>query len=947
MLTAGLVTSCSETLEDIFGEAPDMKGNAIEFCTDVRTHRGATRAAFETENDMTTALGMYSPINDAYDLTISMYKKGETQALATSKYARANDDPTDPTIAVQVGSTPMYWPDNVNQYGFKATCGTETVEADQSSADLLFNQDALLGYSYSPSYGEGADDIDAINYHTNKQWYSANKSRLGEGATAEQARRVPLYLQHQRSWLTVILKAGNGVPREFLQEDNKNFVTPSLFSYGEPQVTVTKPLTSFVNIHYDEDTNGEEGDFQTTQYDAIVEPYDFSSNLDKEIFKVAVNDMKFTYYAHNDSVYNVNHDAADMSAYNLTAGKHLTITAVLSTDRVVLISALLEDWDELTFNSICDDYGQNGVPIEITSRYELSEFLKNPELNKAGNTAILSAASLDLRDSAWVASAFPPLKATLNMAGAVIYTDKQVFGDLDASATIVNGVISVCASSANPQPKVNAALCSNNKGIIQLVNVTTDGKSCATKGAVCDVNYGTILKCKSDLKVQGNSRYIGGIAAVSKHDDDRVDAPMPIIDNCVVNGRVGADDITSSGVLGVGGIVGYAEGRLTNNNFNYGITITYQQNDKCKNIVAATSTDEEKMLNSDNVYNNVWPTVATNEIAGENASSAKYMAVLDCQEELETLIKLGRNASGRSYRIAADFDIDSSWAYGVTEENAGASGWDAEDDVYNHTFILDGNGRTITTHGKMIFSHINGEIKNLNIYCAESIAEEPNANSTNTISPLAYSVNGENAKLTNIKVHMANGTYIQSSQPAGLVCWAFDGATIEDCETEVALLSKMNSDIVLPGEEEKADESRRYMGGLVAFAAKATFINCRVHSGTTMSEVVAEGQAKHTNLFRGGIVGGTTRKNQEDPSLLIQNCTSWFTDADITNFGAIIGRTVYVKNNQPTNGIAEGCQGNWWSDGVNPSGNLGNNYEKILGKKNSVSPGNDSSDWWK
>ena len=939
------LSSCKDYIDDILSDAPDMEGKAVSFTTDLRTPRPSSRAAFADKDAMDTALDSYKAINENYDLTISMFKNGSDNVVASSKYSPTpTGDGFDSKgiLSLQAfdGNKVMYWPDNVNKYGFKATCGTPIVEADQSDAEKLLAQDALLGYGYAASYGDGADDIEKMNYHTNKEWYKLNKERLDgvDGATTEDFQRIPLYLRHQRSWLTVILKAGNGVKREFLQEGNKDNLVTTLFSHGDDKVTIDKPLTTYTKIHYDADINGGEGDVQTTKYDAIVEPYDYSSNLETEICKVVVNNMKFTYYASNDDSYGK--ENVNLSAYNLTAGKHLTITATLSTDRIVHITALLEDWDEMTFNSICDDYGQNGDPIQIPDVDRLKSFLNNPQENKAGNTAIISAASLTLPDD-WAAK---ELNATLNLAGATIVTSKQFLSTIGNNSTVVNGVIQLTGESTS----VPAVLCSENHGTVQQVTIATDGKAKATKGAVCDVNYGTIYNCTSYLAVQGtgSDQYVGGIAAKSMWSTD-ANATQPIIDKCVVNGRVGAEN--SETLLGVGGIVGYAEGRLSNNTFNYGITIMHQGTSenpsKNKNIVAATSTEDSKRLNSDRAYNNAWPTTMLNELAGTNANTtALYRAVLDCQEELAYLINLGNSATGQKYRVAADFDVDNTWTYGQTEAT-GSTNWTDGDPIYNHTFILDGNNHTITTHGKMLFSHINGEIMNLKIYCAESIIDPTNATSTNVIAPLAYSVNGANAKLTNVKVRMADGKYIQASQPSGLVCCAFDGAVIDGCEVEVDLRSRMNHDDD-SNKEGEGHDARRYMGALAAFATEAEFVGCTVHSGTKMQEVIEGTEEKHTNLFIGGLVGGTTIKNNEDPKLLIHDCTSWCTMTDGSyKFGAIIGRTKFTKNNTDTNGMREGCQGNWWSNG-NPASDLGTSYEKILGKKNSVGLNQDSDDWW-
>ncbi len=963
LLSAVTLTSCSDSWEELIGVAPDMEGTQVEFTTDVRTERVATRTPFGTEGAMNTELESYKPINDAYKLTVSMYEEGTANSLGSASYIPVKTrekEAVDSELKPEFQETPLYWPGNVKKYAFKATCGTETVEADQSESEKLLAQDKLLGFGYCPSYGDGADDIDALNYHTNKEWYQANMQRLGSEASKEQARRIPLYLKHQRAWLTVKLKAGNGIKREFLQEGNKANVSSVLFSYGDTEVEVNKPLISYVNIPYEADLNGEQGDFQTTQYDAIVEPHDFSNDLETAIFKVVVNNMKFSYYSANDVKKGTPEE--DMSVYNLTAGKHLTITATLSTDRIIFITALLEDWDELTFTSICDDYGQNGDPIQIPDRYTLDQFLRNPDLNKAGNTAIISAATLNLTDSAWTASDYE-LKANLNLAGATIRTNKQFLGKVASSSTIVNGVISMNAdNNGGGNGTVDAAICSENHGTIQQVTIVSDGNAKATKGAVCDVNTGKIVNCASYLKVQGtgSEAYVGGIAARSKYADG--DNPkMPVIDKCVVYGRVGAEQLEGEAdkVLGVGGIAGYAEGRVSNNTFDYGITILYQDNPKHKNIVAATSFVDATTLKSDYVYNNSWPTTISNSIVkvGDssenfeivNANSAIYAAVLDCQKELEKLVTLGTDATDKNYRVADDFSVDSTWKYGRTPMNHTTDDEMYADNKpqYNHTFNLDGNGHTITTNGTMLFSVIKGEIKNLNLYCNASITEEPNKDNTNSIASLAYALEGNKAKLTDVKVKMNESAYIQSAQPAGVVSWAYGGAVIKDCEVEVALHAKLQKNA---SDSDQGNDARVYAGGIAAFAVDATFDGCKVHSGTVIMEAIEDGGKLHTNFWRGGILGGATKNSGSttEPYVTIVECSSWWTDSQegATCYGDIVGRSKYAKTtSEDANGINPASNGNWWS-GRQPAGDLGLNYEKILGKKNGVAPV-ENTEWWK
>lgn len=944
--------------------APNMEGNAIQFVTGLHTRTASTRATFVSQDALNTEMGKFSPMHHKYQLTITMYKNGGAEEGTGEYHPEKTTDDTDlslidGTLAVNVGTNPLYWPDNVTPYAFKAEAGTDNVEADQSDGDKMLANDKLLGYGFEPLYNEEStpktDDIDALNYRTSREWYAANKA-LYPGGTSTDWLKVPLYMKHQRAWITVKLKAGNGISRAALKEENIDNIEGRLFSYLGADITeVNEPKVSFPNITYTKDKNGEAGDEQTTQFDAIVEPFNFLDHPETPICKVTVNHQNFTYYSSNDVLYTTYKELKDKedktdddqaalyaNPYNLTAGKHLTITATLSTDRVILITALLEDWDEESFNSICDDYGQNGDPIIIDSRARLIKFLSDEKENKAGNTALISAPRLDLDSVApggetflWANVANKELHCTLNLAGGQLNTSSQLLTVINDNATVVNGTINMTGETS-----VDAALCSENYGTIEQVNVTVadDVRQTkkATKGGLTAVNYGIIYNCSNNLMVEGTSGYVGGIAGESKYRQvlDGQTAIEPIIDKCIVNSRVGNTATETS--TGAGGITGYAEGRVSNCTNTYGLTYNQEALDNHKNIVAATGT-----ANIVNAYNNAWPTYATNEIGSDSHKNeniytgSKYSAVIDCQEELEKLLTTGANNPAAKYRIADDFSVDSSWSYGKTESDTDYS------TTYDLKFELDGQNKTITTNGTMLFSHINGKVSDLVINCNKPVYTESNSDSSDAIAVLAYSVNGENAELNNVRVKMADGAYVQAAMVSGIVLWAYDKAKITNCEFVGTVNVKFNDNF--------GTDNRRYAGGIVACSIDVTLEGCKVHTGTTIQQVdipvVDEKPNPHVNLFRGGIIGGISTKEGYTPATVINESYSWWgvdpSENSVHNAGSIIGRTEYVSNNVTKSGIAEGtCEGNWWRSeaGYQPAGNLGNNYEKIIGRKNSVTP---------
>lgn len=232
----------------------------------------------------TTRTVTYEPVGAGYTFTYFMYKSGDPKPI--------------------VGST-VYWPDiNSTAYGFIAKTGTleengdfAALATDQSSEELLINEDQLLGYgAVSNDENKGI-----IHYRTAAGWKNAN-SDVDEA----DKKKIRLYMQHRRAKITIILKAGTNVTSEDLAS-----ASVTIYSYPG-SIAVDKPLKTTV------------GD--DPHYTAIVEPYDYR-NGDKDIAQITLtrsgSNKTITYRPSNDS-------SEDKSAYNLAAGQHLTITITLT-----------------------------------------------------------------------------------------------------------------------------------------------------------------------------------------------------------------------------------------------------------------------------------------------------------------------------------------------------------------------------------------------------------------------------------------------------------------------------------------------------------------------------------------------------------------------------------------------------------------------------------------
>lgn len=1007
-------------------------GEAVQFTALLPDATNTTRAS--AKEQWQQKVNCYKPVNHSYTFKVEMYKENDVDPKGYCYY--------EPQQTTNIGSLPisdydgtlsnctesvlgetksaLFWQDNVNKWGFKATTiSSEEIETDQSSQTKWLKQDKLTGYSYLPAwtgdenFGYGTDP-EVMQYKTSKQWYADNKAAnelSGIMTTAEECKKIPLYFKHDRAWITVILKAGEGVKRDALKyATSDQNIRMTINSYkttndGTAVTAIDKAWSSEELIDYGKDPNGgPESNVSTTRYDAIVMPHDYSNKKDEEIIaKINLSEQNFSFYASNDNRYVNGTEAEKAEAnadYNLTAGKHLTIIATLSREsRKILITAWIEDWTEVATMTICDDYGQNGDPTIITNRKDLIDFLRDPDLNKAGNVGIISPLTMDLdtpcteESAEGVESGIYPtagwastytLNATLNLAGCTFKSSRQLFDGMSSTATLVNGKVEIKEGS-----EIACAIANKNEGTIERVDITTASELTTAKATIAGmvkVNNGTIYQCTSNLPVYGTvgesmetKNYIGGIAAVSVPKDA---SSMSVIDGCVVNASVDGNTTVYGG-----GIVGYVTGRVSNNTFQYGITVG-QELTNYKNIFAQAGNTDTR------AYGNSWPTLAKNPISSSDAdvntnpnnnSGAFFDAVLDCQAELDKIMKdASLNAKGKNYRISKSFTVSSSntaaedWTHGTVNQEDYSAGEN------NVSFNLYGNDKTITLTGTktvsldygqdaqnyetapMLFNCILGEIRDLNIYLEKPLIAEPSKskdshdqeqyNRSDAIAPLAYAVYGgadKSGKITNVTVkakidseHPESNAFVQASAAAGLVVWAYGDATISQCRVKTPVKMCLFFD------GEVLSEERKFSGGIVSCASAATITQC-VYLGDTQSYISGisnkENYRSVSTHFYGGIVGGTSTKiSTEVPKLQITDCTSWYiAPAENPDFdgscGSIIGFCSYIgadANKTIYNAMAESNEGNWWplSSVGAKSYVSGKTEENMIGKKNSVTP---------
>lgn len=980
------LTSCVDNLtpqEEVAGGIE--VGEKVSFTTSV-PKLGLSTRALNTE-----LLSGYQTIARDYELTIKMLD-ASTPVVGSSMYVpvttNAAGTPTvydiDGTLEAKANTKPLLWESNAVKYAFEATAGSDQVASDQSTTEKWLRQDRLHGYAFSPfepENGDAPDVIAAPNYHTSKEWYQLNKAwhdAAGEMKTPEDYKKIPLFMQHERSWVTIILKAGKGVKREtvdakYNEQDNtyNPNVQASIFSYksGDAPVSVSQPLVGQASVEYQEDVNGNAEERMNLRFDAIVEPHDYYTNaVEDKIAQINLSGLHFSFFANNDSRFQnptAENAAALESAYNLTAGKHLTIEATLETSRIVFITAWIEDWTEVVTSTICDDYGRNGDPTVIKSRQDLIDFLGDSDLNSSGNMAIIGATELDLDedDDPWTNYDDFELKATLNLASATITSSGRLFKTITSTGNLIQGT--VLMNNTSPIP---SAIAETNEGTIDNISLVSGSSAVpATRAGFVEMNHGYITNSSSSMPVfaddESSDTFIGGIAAQSLPPADN--STIPTIDRCVMYASVNGGNNVKGG-----GIVGKAQGRLTNNTFAYGITLLQNVED-FKNIIHTANASNM------NVSGNAWPTLAENPGAGTNVSDAKYHGVLSSQEELTALLNPSHNRIDYKYRISDSFTVMAeSWDYGVVSEEISTQGDFSGGNIYCE---LDGGGNTITmdaatgSSAHMLFSNITGYVHDLTIELAKPLIAVPGTNSegindaTDAIAPLAYSVrqpktlgtediNGNYGVIRNVKVKMLEDTYVQAATASGLVCWAHRGGVVDNCQVKGSILS-------WTPDGGGSNDGKRYVGGVVACASQASITNCTYYQITNSKTFdIATGSGK-MNTFYGGILGGTVDNvidgDHDYPHVSIVDCASWYQHTfpnteegnnDKLHHGAILGYSYYDKDNITTIGtMTDGdnvCQGNWWQadmDGVARGGVMnGFTIETTIGKRNAVTPAIDN-----
>ena len=520
-----------------------------------------------------------------------------------------------------------------------------------------------------------------MNYRISKNWKADNGG----------SKAIPVYLKHLRSRITVILKAGEGVSRQDLILDYaENFINAKIYSYSGETTTEISPYATSTTIDYTAgDYGGAANGVSTTQYTAIVEPYDYQANNTKPIAQIKLSNQTFKFLVDNESV------EGNKSKYNLTVGKHLTITATLSRGSdgniyQVKMAAQVTDWDVTDIAATVDSEGQIGTTTDIGTREDLLAFLTDADKNKAGNIANITG-DINLETSeAWTTP--QPLNCTMKMNDKTFTTTHRIFSTIGVGGKLVGGTISVGGDGT-----VDAAIAGTNRGTIQniTVNRTSTSTAKATKAGLVVTNSGTISTCTSNLPVSGTSDVVGGIAKESVYHSDN--GSMPVIEGCIANARV-----EGSGETVGGGIVGKAVGRVSGNTFNYGITLL-QEADKFKNIVYGKPDAETHELRA---YSNSWPTTAANTIGNHSSNNSNTMAAanifdatIDSQTELATLLNNVYNIGGSKYRVSDNFSVTGSWGYSDTT-------------AY---FTLNGNGKTITSYFNPLFQNASTACTDLTI----------------------------------------------------------------------------------------------------------------------------------------------------------------------------------------------------------------------------------------
>lgn len=851
LCVAMLSTSCRETFEQLFSDGI-AEGDEVTFSSSVRS-AAVTRSVDDIPQK----------IKEYYTFKISMLQENDDKAVGEGMYHTTSD---------AIGSLEaedeksLYWPSTAIKYGFTATAGTDEIASDQSTQDELIKQDRL----------EGRAEAGTETYLTAKKWKAYN---IEKGLDSEENyKKVPLFMQHKRALITVILKAGEGVSRKSLYYSAaKKDIEAKIYSY-KARSTVALPIKPYargVEIDYDENTKD-----STTCYEAIVSPHNyFEGRASELITTISLSGQKYSFKGENDG-------NCSEENYNLTEGKHLTLTITLGRNsRQTLMTAYIEDWTEEVTNTICDDHGNSGAPIEIYNRKELYDFLTSETANKKGNLALVKA-DIDLEN--WYDDL--NLDCTLSLGGHTLISNYRFLKNMSAAASLLNGTIQIGGTVAE-------AIAETNHGTINDVKITTaNNNACATVAGAVKTNHGNISKCYSNLRVSGadGEDYVGGIAATSLS----TETEPAIIDGCTVTNRV------SGGKAG-GGIVGNADGQVVNNTFEYGITLG--QNHVTHKNIAGVYTGSA-------FANNAWPTVDEKSLGNATPESQRYTGIIDDASEFK------KTEPDMRYRLAQDI---------VVTENTGTLG--------NVTYELDGNGKQITTE-VMIFNEITNKVHDLKVLVSKDLIAKPQGQAMDCIAALASEVHGAKAEISNIKVKTADSVRIQAANPAGVVVWAWGDATVKNCE----VLADIQAWVAYP----TTGEIRKYAGGVVSTASKATITQCAFYSKGSIKQnchsvynnlTSAENLDASTIIYFGGIVGGIEKKanSGEEAQLTITDCSSFivFSDMKDNYRGAILG---FAENDGAQTTID--CQGNWWDKNSKAVGTCTRGVEATIGKRNSQTP---------
>lgn len=852
-----LASSCRETIGKLFSDEMEA-GDEVNFTAIVQERTAATRT---TETQVASV---------AYEFAIGMYKEVDTSVTQVGDDGIYTVGEDGGILEAKANTTPLYWPDNTTAYGFKAVAGTDQIEADQSTKANWLKQDRL----------EGGTSL----YLTNKGWKSATGSTI-----------IPLEVSHTRSLITIILKAGEGVSRKALDyEVAENDLSANIYSYttdtnGNLVTLEINPLAATTTVDYTADDDGEaETDVSSTRYDAIVEPYEYAKNSSNIITRISLSGQKYSFYAQNDKNF-----TTSGTRYNLAAGQHLTITVTLGRDgRKTLMTAKLEDWTEEVTTTICDDNGNAGEPIEINNRDELIAFLSDNNKNKAGNVALVTA-SFDLdvpstdNKGDWSAYNKYDLNCTLNLGHKTLTGNHRFLSKIANAGSLLNGTIQIGGT-------VDAAIATENNGTINDVQITaTTGATDAyatVAGVVIDNNTGTISKCSSALKVVGtDATYVGGIAGTSTTSTSKAS----VIDGCTVTNRVSSSNTSAQ----VGGIVGRANGYVTNNTFEYGITLLQGSNHQ--NIVGEKNTDHTSTFTG-----NAWPTTDSN-LGMDNAYLNPYNGIISTTDELKESVKSTYNQASKRYRMSENIDVETTMETPVAYE-------------------LNGNNKQISTTA-MIFKEVTGKVHDLKILLNGSLTVTQQTGGTDAIAALAEEVYGTDAVISNVSVDMADNTYeIKASNPAGLVVWLWGGATVSNCQVKANIVSQAPVSMT---------EGWKLAGGIVSTVTKGTVTQCIFCSGSTLTSATNASVA-----YYGGIVGGIVWKDsdKEEVELTLTDCTSYVSvGTDNAKYGSVLGYS--LNKGSEKNYTSSTCQGNWWPADSRAVGTCIGSDETVIGKRSSMS----------